>query len=115
MTATMQPAARPGGGRSGRSRVPGPALVLGSVVSIQAGMACGKGLFASVGPAGVVALRLGFAALILLLLWRPRPPRRESFGLVAALGRPSPECISSSRRWSGCRSGSRRRSSTSAR
>ncbi|WUI04027.1 EamA family transporter [Spirillospora sp. NBC_00431] len=86
MTATMDAPARASDGEGGRRRVPALALVLGSVVSVQAGMACGKGLFATVGPAGVVALRLGFAALVLLLLWRPRPPRGESFGLVAALG-----------------------------
>ncbi|TDD93061.1 EamA family transporter [Actinomadura rubrisoli] len=69
-----------------RSTVPAPLLVLGSVVSVQAGMACGKGLSSAAGPAGVVALRLAFTALALLLIWRPRPPRRESLGLIAALG-----------------------------
>ncbi|WP_433324115.1 EamA family transporter [Spirillospora sp. CA-294931] len=68
------------------SEVPAPMLVLGSVVSVQAGQAWGKGLFAAAGPSGVVLLRLVFAALALLVLRRPRPPGRDALGLVAALG-----------------------------
>ncbi|WP_369199919.1 DMT family transporter [Streptomyces sp. PU-14G] len=65
-----------------------PLLVLGSVVSVQTGQALGKGLFdAAGGPLGVVALRLGLAALTLLALWRPRLPRdRRSALLVLAFG-----------------------------
>ncbi|MFC6882954.1 MULTISPECIES: EamA family transporter [Actinomadura] len=66
--------------------VPAPVLVLGSVVTVQFGQALGKGLFGAAGVAGVVSLRLAFAALLLLLLWRPRWPGRASAGLVAALG-----------------------------
>jgi inner membrane transporter RhtA len=59
-------------------------LVLGSVVSVQAGQALGKHLFAQTGPAGVVALRLGFAAIILAAVHRPgMPPKRD---LVPILG-----------------------------
>ncbi|MEU8123912.1 EamA family transporter [Spirillospora sp. NPDC049024] len=72
-------------GTTGR-RVPAPLLVLGSVASVQAGQACGKAMFAMTGTAGVVALRLAFAALVLLLVHRPGPPPRESAALVAALG-----------------------------
>ncbi|MFB4303001.1 DMT family transporter [Actinomadura sp. NTSP31] len=68
-----------------RRPVPAPLLVLGSVVSIQAGQACGKGMFAIAGTAGVVVLRLGFAAAVLLLLRRPPFPR-GSLGLTIALG-----------------------------
>ncbi|TDD86677.1 EamA family transporter [Actinomadura darangshiensis] len=71
--------------KAGR-RVPAPLLILGSVVSIQAGQAAGKAMFGLVGTAGVVTLRLTFAALVLLLVRRPAPPRRESLGLIAALG-----------------------------
>lgn len=55
-------------------RVPPPALALGSVVSIQVGHALAKALFPLAGPSAVVAMRLGFAAAVLLLLWRPRLP-----------------------------------------
>ncbi|MEU9023095.1 EamA family transporter [Actinomadura sp. NPDC048394] len=68
-----------------RAAVPAPLLILGSVVSIQAGQACGKGMFAIAGAAGVVVLRLGFAAAVLLLVRRPPPPR-GSAGLALALG-----------------------------
>jgi inner membrane transporter RhtA len=50
----------------------GVALVLGSAVSVQFGAALATTLFDDVGPIAVVFLRLGFAALILLALWRPR-------------------------------------------
>ncbi|QFG27648.1 EamA family transporter [Actinomadura sp. WMMB 499] len=66
--------------------MPGPVLLLGSVVTVQAGMACGKAMFAVAGTAGVIVLRLTFAALVLLLLHRPRLPDRASLGTVAALG-----------------------------
>jgi threonine/homoserine efflux transporter RhtA len=62
-------------GRMGKRTVPAPALVLCSVVSIQFGQALGKTLFESVGPSGTVALRLGTAAVLLLLLYGPRWPR----------------------------------------
>lgn len=58
------------------ARVPAPLLVLGSVVSVQFGQAVGKRLMGPVGPAGVVALRLGLAAVLLLFLYRPPLPRR---------------------------------------
>lgn len=52
--------------------VAGPALaILGSLLSVNAGAAWAKGLFPAVGSAGVVALRVGLSALILLALVRP--------------------------------------------
>jgi inner membrane transporter RhtA len=57
--------------RKGR-RVPPTALVLLSIFSVQLGAAIAKGLFESLGPTGTVFLRIGFAALALLVLWRPR-------------------------------------------
>ncbi len=67
--------------------VPAPVLVLCSVVSVQFGQATGKGLFETATPAGVVTLRLGLAAFILLAIYRPRLPRtRSDFLLVAAFG-----------------------------
>jgi inner membrane transporter RhtA len=46
-------------------------LVFGGVVSVQVGAAFAKGLFDQAGPAGTVFLRIGFAAILLLALWRP--------------------------------------------
>lgn len=67
--------------------VPAPALVLCSVVSVQFGQAIGKGLFETATPAGVVTLRLGLAALILVVIYRPRLPRTQSeLAVVAGLG-----------------------------
>lgn len=52
--------------------VAAPALaILGSLVSVNAGAAWAKGLFPAVGSAGVVALRVGLSALILLAIVRP--------------------------------------------
>ena len=52
--------------------IPVPAQVLLAIVSVQLGAALTKGLFAAVGPAGAVLLRVAFGALILLALSRPR-------------------------------------------
>ncbi|WP_106196703.1 EamA family transporter [Umezawaea tangerina] len=51
--------------------VPPPALVLLGIVSIQVGAALAKQLFAIAGTSGTVALRLAFAAVVLVVLWRP--------------------------------------------
>ncbi|MBE9373026.1 EamA family transporter [Saccharopolyspora sp. HNM0983] len=62
-------------------------LVLLGVISLQVGAAFAKQLFGVAGPAGVVALRLVFAAAVLLVLWRPslRLDRR-TLGVVAGYG-----------------------------
>ena len=52
--------------------VPPTGLVLLSISSTQLGAAIAKSLFNELGSAGTVLLRVGFAALVLLLLWRPR-------------------------------------------
>ncbi len=54
-------------------RIPSLGLVLGGIVSIQFGAAFAATLFDELGAAGVSLLRLGFAALVLLAVWRPRP------------------------------------------
>ena len=51
----------------------------------QLGAAIAKGLFDSVGPAGAVFLRVGFAALILLVMWRPRLGRHARSEYATAL------------------------------
>jgi inner membrane transporter RhtA len=74
------------------SRAPSGALVVGAIASVQFGSALAGTLFASLGPAGAVWLRLLSGAVILLALWRPRlrgRGRRELllagiFGLVLA-------------------------------
>ncbi|HEV7651769.1 MAG TPA: EamA family transporter [Actinophytocola sp.] len=51
--------------------VPPPAQVLAGILSVQVGAALAKQLFGAVGSAGTVALRLFFAAVVLLVVWRP--------------------------------------------
>jgi inner membrane transporter RhtA len=75
----------------GLDRVPPIGLVLGGVTSIQFGAALAATLFDDLGPAGVSILRLGFAAIILMALFRPRirthPPREATaLRLVVAFG-----------------------------
>ncbi len=69
--------------------VPPPAQVLAGIVSVQVGAALAKQLFGVLGSAGTVALRLFFAALVLLVIWRPslRATRRAwtvvvGYGLI---------------------------------
>ena len=50
---------------------PPTSLVLLPLFSVQIGAALAKGLFEELGPGGTVFLRMGFAALVLLILWRP--------------------------------------------
>lgn len=54
--------------------VPAPALVIAAVISVQTGAALAKSLFSELGPTGATALRLSFAAVVLLVLIRPRIP-----------------------------------------
>jgi inner membrane transporter RhtA len=83
MKTRRTPRRRPLGG----GRLPGPLLVLASVLSVQFGQAFGKQLFDQAGPWGVAALRLALAAGVLLLVWRPRLSRlRGSLRLVLAFG-----------------------------
>ncbi len=51
--------------------IPPPLQVLIGIVSVQVGASLAKQLFAVAGPAGTVTLRLFFAAVVLLLVWRP--------------------------------------------
>ncbi|WP_220035185.1 EamA family transporter [Georgenia satyanarayanai] len=75
---------------SRRPLLPGPAapLVLGAAVSVQFGSAVAALVFPAAGPSGVVALRLTFAAVILLALLRPtlRGRTRRDWVLVVAFG-----------------------------
>ncbi len=52
---------------------PAPGLVLVGIASVQVGAAFATKLFDDLGPAGTVLLRVLFAAVVLLAIWRPRP------------------------------------------
>ena len=55
-----------------RAAAPAVGLVLLAVSSLQVGAAFAVELFDELGPAGAAFGRLGFAALILVAIWRPR-------------------------------------------
>jgi inner membrane transporter RhtA len=60
-------------------------LVMGAVASVQLGAAVATTLFDDLGPAGTVLLRTGFAALALLLLWRPQIRGKDPVALRDAV------------------------------
>jgi len=62
--------------------------VAGSIISVNFGAAYAKGLFPLVGSAGVTAVRVGLAAILLLAFWRPwrAPLARRDMGNVAIYG-----------------------------
>ena len=64
------------------SRAPPTGLVVSAVVSVQFGAAIAATLFARVGPAGAVLLRLLSASVILVAIWRPRLRGRTRSELV---------------------------------
>jgi inner membrane transporter RhtA len=68
--------------------VPAPALVLGGAISVQLGASFAKGLFDEVGPGGTVLLRTALAAVLLMVLWRPRirGRSRSEWLLIGAFG-----------------------------
>lgn len=70
MTAT--PTAVPVAPARGLERVPAPGLVIGAIVSVQVGASIGRKLFDDLGASGVTLLRVGLAALVLLVLIRPK-------------------------------------------
>lgn len=70
------------------ARAPSAALVLGAITSVQIGSAIATKLFGQVGPSGAVLLRLLFASIVLLGVWRPRlhGRARRELGLAAVFG-----------------------------
>ena len=70
------------------SRVPPPALVLTSIVSIQFGAAVAVGLFDTLGPVAVTFLRLAFAAILLVVARRHQIDgrARDHVGLLLLFG-----------------------------
>src|SRR5437764_5235708 len=81
------------GDRSAVQRVPAPGLVLVGIASVQVGAAFATKLFPHLGPGGTVLVRVLFAALVLWVVWRPRPRAHTArelrlaalFGLSLAL------------------------------
>ena len=69
-------------------RVPATALVLIGVLSVQLGAGIAKNLFDELTATGVVLLRVGLSAVILLAVLRPTPWRwtRASLGAAVLLG-----------------------------
>ena len=69
-------------------RVAGIGLVLGGIASTQFGAAVAASLFPRLGALGVVSLRLGFAAAVLLIVCRPtlRGYRRSDWAVIFAFG-----------------------------
>ena len=64
----------------------GVGLVLLAVTSLQVGAAFAVELFDELGAAGAAFGRLGFAALILVALWRPQVRGRPGLGTAVAFG-----------------------------
>lgn len=86
--AAQEPTQASGRGIPALDPIPPVALVLTGVTSIQFGAALAATLFDQAGPAGTSALRLSFAALVLLALWRPWRRRHDprALRLVALFG-----------------------------
>jgi inner membrane transporter RhtA len=68
--------------------VPPTVLVLLGIASVQFGAAFAKGLFDEIGAGGTVFLRVLFAALVLVALWRPslQGHSRSALRLVVMFG-----------------------------
>jgi inner membrane transporter RhtA len=79
---------QPRSARTAVNLVPPAAYVVTGIVSAQVGASVAKYLFAALGPAATVSLRTAFAALVLLLVWRPglRGHTRADLLAVLALG-----------------------------
>lgn len=74
-----------GRARSAAAALPPTGLVMLGILTTQLGAAIAKGLFHSLGPGGTVFVRVGFAALVLLVLWRPRVGGYSRGDYVAAV------------------------------
>ncbi|MDQ1739712.1 MAG: inner rane transporter RhtA [Pseudonocardiales bacterium] len=61
-------------------------MLLVGIISVQFGAAFANTLFAEVGPAGVVLMRLVFASMVLLAFTRPRLAGRSRRDLLAVAG-----------------------------
>ena len=82
MAAGQTATASPRSGLLGRA--PSGVLVLSAIASVQFGSAIAATLFAQIGPAGAVWLRLLFGMIVLVALWRPRFRARTRYELLLA-------------------------------
>jgi inner membrane transporter RhtA len=73
---------RSGGGLL--SRAPSGGLVISAIASVQLGAALATTLFARVGPAGAVLLRVACASVVLVAVWPPRVRGRSRDQLLLA-------------------------------
>ncbi|MBP0017308.1 MAG: EamA family transporter [Cyanobacteria bacterium SBLK] len=71
-----------------RISVPPIPLALLAIASMQGGAAFAKSLFPEVGAGGMLFMRVGFAAILLFILWRPKFTLqiRENFKLLCLFG-----------------------------
>lgn len=63
--------------------------MLGAILSLCIGSSVAKQLFPVIGPSGATALRVGFSALVLWLVWRPwrlPKPSRKDWPLILLYG-----------------------------
>lgn len=67
---------------------PAPTLVIAAIASTQLGSTLAKSLFSQVGPLGIVLLRVGLSALVLVAWCRPRwrGHSRQDYRLLVAFG-----------------------------
>lgn len=65
-------------------RVPPELLVLGGILSLQFGAALAATLFEELGAAGTSLVRLAFGALVVAMIWRPRPSDFRAPGALQA-------------------------------
>ncbi len=72
------------GGAGILARAPSGALVVGAITSVQFGSSLAATLFHQLGPAGTVFLRLASAAIVLMLVRRPRVRARSRSDLLLA-------------------------------
>lgn len=70
--------------RTAGGAIPPAGLVFLSIVSVQVGAAFAKGLLPALGVQGVAFLRLGFSAISLWLVWRPKLRGHSRANYVAA-------------------------------
>jgi inner membrane transporter RhtA len=73
-----------GGGGALLARVHPGTLVVGAIASVQFGASLAATLFQRLGASGTVSLRLVSAAIVLLVLWRPRLRGRSRHELMLA-------------------------------
>jgi inner membrane transporter RhtA len=71
--------------REAPASIPPTGLVLLAVSSVQFGAALAKTMFDELGPGGTVLLRVLFAAVVLILLWRPSLRGRSGRDLALAV------------------------------